>query len=76
MRAFFNTLAARLRGLFRRGDLETDFDQELAAHLEMAEEDGRRRGLSVEEARRAARTCSGPAPGRGCGYATKAASTA
>lgn len=55
MRAFFNTLAARLRGLFRRGDLETDFDQELAAHLEMAEEDGRRRGLSVEEARRAAR---------------------
>jgi putative ABC transport system permease protein len=53
--AFFNTIAARIRGFLRPGDLESDFDQELAAHLEMAEEDGLRRGLTVEEARRAAR---------------------
>jgi putative ABC transport system permease protein len=53
--AFFNTIAARIRGFLRPGDLELDFDQEMAAHLEMAEEDGRRRGLTVEEARRAAR---------------------
>jgi hypothetical protein len=53
--AFFHTIAARIRGFLRPGDLESDFDQEMAAHLEMAEEDGRRRGLTVEEARRAAR---------------------
>jgi putative ABC transport system permease protein len=53
--AFFHTIAARIRGFLRRGDLESDFDQEMAAHLEMAEEDGLRRGLTVEEARRAAR---------------------
>ena len=55
MLAFFNMIAARIRGLLRPGDLESDFDQEMAAHLEMAEEDGLRRGLTVEEARRAAR---------------------
>jgi putative ABC transport system permease protein len=53
--AFFHTIAARIRGLHRPGDLESDFDQEMAAHLQMAEEDGLRRGLTVEEARRAAR---------------------
>jgi putative ABC transport system permease protein len=53
--AFFHTIAARIRGCLRPRDLESDFDQEIAAHLEMAEEDGRRRGLTVEEARRAAR---------------------
>jgi putative ABC transport system permease protein len=53
--AFFRTIAARIRGFLRPGDLESDFDQEMAAHLEMAEADGLRRGLTVEEARRAAR---------------------
>jgi putative ABC transport system permease protein len=53
--AFFHTIAARIRGFLRPGDLESDFDQEMAAHLEMAEEDGLRRGLTAEEARRAAR---------------------
>jgi putative ABC transport system permease protein len=53
--AFFHTIAARIRGFLRPGDLESDFDQEVATHLEMAEEDGLRRGLTVEEARRAAR---------------------
>lgn len=55
MLAFFNRIAARIRGFLRPGELESDFDQELAAHLEMAEEDGLRRGLTVDEARRAAR---------------------
>jgi putative ABC transport system permease protein len=53
--ALFRTIAARMRGFLRPGNLESDFDQEMAAHLEMAEEDGLRRGLTVEEARRAAR---------------------
>ena len=55
MLAFFHTIAARIRGFLRPGDVESDFDQEMAVHLEMAEEDGLRRGLTVEEARRAAR---------------------
>lgn len=55
MLAFFHTIVARIRGFLRPGDLESDFDEEMAAHLEMAEADGLRRGLTVEEARRAAR---------------------
>ena len=55
MLAFVHTILARIRGFLRPGDLESDFDQEMAAHLEMAEADGLRRGLTVEEARRAAR---------------------
>jgi predicted permease len=53
--AFLNMIAARIRGFLRPGDIESDFDQEMAVHLEMAEEDGLRRGLRSEEARRAAR---------------------
>src|SRR4029453_5719119 len=55
MLAFFHMIAARIRGFLRPGEIESDFDQEMAAHLAMAEEDGLRRGLTVEEARRAAR---------------------
>ncbi len=55
MLAFFHTIAARIRGFLRPGDIESDFDQEMAVHLEMAEEDGRRRGLTFEASRRAAR---------------------
>jgi predicted permease len=50
--------AARVRGFFRPGELESkqaDLDEELAVHLAMAEEDGVRRGLSPKEARRLAR---------------------
>ena len=36
MLAFFHTIVARIRGFFRPGDLESDFDQEMATHLEMA----------------------------------------
>ena len=55
MRARLRVLAARIRGFLRPGSRETDFDEEMAAHLEMAEADARRRGLSAEEARRFAR---------------------
>lgn len=55
MLAFFHMIAARIRGFLGQGGIESDFDQEIAAHLQMAEEDGLRRGLTAEEARRAAR---------------------
>jgi len=55
VRALIHTITARIRAFLRPADLESDFDQELASHLAMAEEDGRRRGLSPAEARRAAR---------------------
>lgn len=55
MVTFFRVLAARVRGFLRPDDLEREFDEELAAHLEMAEEDKVRQGLSREEARRKAR---------------------
>ncbi len=45
---------ARLIAWFRKGDLDDDFDQELAAHLEMAVDDYIRQGLSASEARRRA----------------------
>jgi predicted permease len=53
--AFFHMIAARMRGFLRRRAVESDFDDEIAAHLGMAEDDGLRRGLTPEEARRAAR---------------------
>ena len=40
--------------MFRRKKLDRDLDDELQAHLEMAEEENRRRGMSAEEARRKA----------------------
>ena len=46
---------ARIRGVFRESDLDRDFDQELATHLAMAEEDKMRRGMTRTQARRAAR---------------------
>jgi len=45
---------ARLRALFRGGDLDRDFAQEMAAHLEMATEENIRGGMAPEEARRRA----------------------
>lgn len=46
--------AARIRGLFRRGRLERDLEEEVRFHLEMQAEDNVRVGMSTEEARRAA----------------------
>ncbi len=48
-------LLSILRALFRPQTLESDFDREIAAHLEMAEDDALRRCLSPAEARRSAR---------------------
>ena len=45
---------ARLRALFRGGDLDRDFAEEMAAHLEMATEENVRNGMSRDEARRQA----------------------
>ena len=54
MRALFYTLVARIRGFLRPDALDADFEQEMAAHLAAAEEDGIRRGLTRDEARRVA----------------------
>jgi predicted permease len=55
MRPILHTVIARIRGFFRPGRHEADFDDELASHLAMAEEDAIRRGLSPDQARREAR---------------------
>ena len=51
----FANLRARIQALFRRRQLDDDLDQELQSHLELLAEEHLRRGLSPEEARRAAR---------------------
>ncbi len=48
------TLASRIFGFMRKDRLDRDLDEELAFHIEMATEDNVRRGMSPEEARRAA----------------------
>jgi putative ABC transport system permease protein len=45
----------RVRGLFGRGGLERDYEEELQFHLEMREEHNRERGMEPQEAKRAAR---------------------
>jgi predicted permease len=55
MLALFHTLIARLYGFLRPAAHDADFDEEMAAHLAAAEEDGIRRGLTADEARRIAR---------------------
>ena len=45
---------ARIRALFRTSDLDRDFEEELQSHVAMLTEDNLRRGLTPEEARRAA----------------------
>src|SRR5690242_7141756 len=47
----------RLLALGRKGRLERELDSEIQAHLELAERDALARGLSPDEAKRAAR-CS------------------
>jgi putative ABC transport system permease protein len=51
----FAELNARIQALFRRRQLDDDLDQELQLHLDLLTEEHLRRGLSPEEARRAAR---------------------
>jgi hypothetical protein len=47
-------LTSRVRALFTSGQLDADFDREMAAHVALLTEDYVRRGLSRDEARRAA----------------------
>lgn len=51
--------ASRIRALFRKNRLDQDLDEELREHLEMLVEENARRGMSVEEARNAARRSFG-----------------
>ncbi len=44
----------RIRSFFRKTPLDSEFEAEMAAHLEFAVEENRRNGLSPEEARRRA----------------------
>ena len=56
-----HVLASRIRGLFGARALDEDFDREIASHLAMLTDDYVRRGLSPDEARRAAvRRFGGP----------------
>ena len=45
---------ARIRAFFRTSDLDRDFDEELQSHVAMLTEDNVGRGMTSEEARRAA----------------------
>jgi hypothetical protein len=51
---WFNVLVARVRALVCRDAVIEDIDEELRAHLDMAVEANVRRGLSPDDARRAA----------------------
>lgn len=55
MLRWFTRLRLRLRSLFRRDLVESELDEELRYHLEREMEQRLGRGLSVEEARLAAR---------------------
>ena len=54
MLARLRHLVARLKALFRGGDLDRDFAQELESHLQMLTDENLRRGLPLQEARRQA----------------------
>jgi hypothetical protein len=49
-----NQLLARIGAFFRSADLDRDLDEELEAHLNMLTDENIRRGMSPEDARRAA----------------------
>lgn len=51
---WLRVLASRLFGFVRKGRLDRDLDEELRSHLEMAIEENKCRGMSPEQARRAA----------------------
>lgn len=55
----FPQLASRIRGLFGRAKLDQDLDEELELHIEMLIEENISRGMSLDEARRAARRSFG-----------------
>ena len=49
----------RLRGLFRRGRIEQELEEEMSFHIEMKTREHVEAGLSEEQARRAARRAFG-----------------
>jgi putative ABC transport system permease protein len=55
MRANFRAFASRVKGLFVSRSLDTDFAQELESHLQLLTEENILRGMSLDQARRAAR---------------------
>src|SRR6185436_13512446 len=50
--ASIKQFVARVRAFFRGGELDRDFTEEIAAHLEMAAEENIRKGMTPGEARR------------------------
>src|SRR5262245_36828 len=52
--AMFRKLFHRLRASMRRAKIESELERELRSHLEMEPAENMRRGMSEEEARRAA----------------------
>jgi predicted permease len=54
MLSLLKQTAARTQAFFRTAELDADFDQELASHLDMLAEDNVRSGMTPAEARRAA----------------------
>jgi putative ABC transport system permease protein len=52
-------MLARVTGLFRKNRIEREIAEDIQAHLEMAAEENRRKGMSPEEADRAARRSFG-----------------
>ena len=61
MLATLRQLMARVRAVLGRAEADRDFEQELAAHVEMLTDDNIARGMSPDEARRAARVRVGAA---------------
>lgn len=51
---FFRERLERLRSFFKKPELDQDFENEVSSHIEMAVEENLRRGMSADEARRAA----------------------
>src|SRR2546430_1048680 len=55
MLTLLKQMAARIRALFRPSSLDRDFDQEFESHLTMLAEEHSRRGMTRDQALRAAR---------------------
>jgi len=49
-----NTIRTSFRGLFRKGELDADMDEEMRSHIEMRMQQNIAGGMSQEEARYAA----------------------
>src|SRR5215475_5731298 len=54
LKHWFYTIPLRLRSLFRRSQVEQELDEELRYHVERQIEENVARGMSAQEARRAA----------------------